>query len=75
MSGQCPLCEGDAYRVIYAGFPMWLCRAADCSCVWGFWSWVSTLPIPQDEFAFFAYTGSYWRALLRWLMGGFEAGP
>lgn len=62
----CPRCGDGAYRVIYAGFPMKLCKNGKCNCVWGFFSWVPSLMF-NGWFAVFE--GSYWRALWRWLVG------
>lgn len=65
----CPTCGREAQKVIYAGFPMRLCG---CSCLFGvFAPVVEWFPIATDDgaFAFMAYNGSYWPALLRWVTG------
>jgi hypothetical protein len=65
----CPMCGAQAGKVIYLGLPMRLCA---CSCLFGFWAGViEWLPLAtaDGEFAFMAYTGSYPRALLHWLVG------
>lgn len=67
---SCPQCKGEPRRVLYLGFPMWLC---DCSCLFGFWSWVAVhLQVEDGGWSFIAYEGSYLRALWHWLRGGTE---
>ncbi len=75
----CPSCGHSARRVIYLGLPMRLCGDHYCCTVFGWWSWVPLwLPVSSfDEtgeagWAFMAYTGSYPRALWRWLRGPSE---
>lgn len=36
----CPLCRGEAWRVYYRIFPMWLCADDRCGCCFGVWTWV-----------------------------------
>jgi hypothetical protein len=69
---RCPLCGADARRVLYCGAPMKLCRAEECSCVFGWWEWVlRAFPWNVDgAWAFVPYErGDYWRALWAWLTG------
>jgi hypothetical protein len=68
---KCPICASSPLRVIYMGFPMWLCSNEECSCLFGFWSFVADLlPISDGEhFAFLAYDGWYLPALWCWLTG------
>lgn len=65
----CPLCKNDTnLRVIYAGFPMWLCFSEDCRCVHGFWTFILLL-LPFNG-VFFAYNHekmAYPVALYHWL--------
>jgi hypothetical protein len=68
-----PTCLHDGRaltRAIYMGFPLTICER--CHEVAGIgarvieWFPVAT---DSDEFAFFVYRGSYWRALFAWLRG------
>lgn len=68
---RCPNCGAWNYRVIYAGFPMWLCSESDCSSISGFWSFVmeplsKVLPFNGS---FYVYTTNYFQAMARWLLG------
>lgn len=72
---QCE-CGAEPYRVIYMGFPMWLCSDDECNQVWGFWSRMADLlPIASEDdygqpaFAFMPYDGWYLPALWMWLFG------
>jgi hypothetical protein len=75
---MCPTCgDVDSVRVIYFGFPMWLCMDEECSTVWGFWSFmIDSFPmIGEDEdgdpcWAFFVYEGNYLKGLWQWMMAG-----
>lgn len=65
----CPGCQSSVtMKVIYFGLPMKLC--GECNCLWGVCSWIASwFPITTpdgDEFAFFAYEGSYFKALYHW---------
>lgn len=60
----CPHCASKASRVLYAGFPMWLCE--ECSTVCGFWSFILSW---HFDGCFMAYDGSYLRALWAYLRG------
>lgn len=64
----CPLCKSGPIKVIYYGLPVLLCENENCSCMFGFWSYVT------DMFPFtgvmMGYEGSYWPALWHWLFGG-----
>jgi hypothetical protein len=66
---KCPTCQSEAKRVIYMGFPVWLCSDDGCNTLWGFWSWVPGL---YFNGAFMEYEGSYWPALWHWLFGSQE---
>ena len=66
---KCPTCKSEARRVIYMGFPMWLCQIEYCSTIWGVWSWVPAL---WFNGAFMEYDGWYLPALWHWLFGKME---
>lgn len=61
----CPLCEAESMKVIYYGFPMHLCM--ECNCLFGFWE-IFTRYMPFNGI-FFAYEGSYFIALFKWIKG------
>lgn len=65
---ECPICGREGLKVIHFGFPMHLCPDEECSCLWGFWSWVAS--VWWDGY-FLTYTGGYWRTLWRFLKGDF----
>jgi hypothetical protein len=64
---KCELCHKKQIRVLYAGFPMWLCSNEDCNYVSGFWSFICDW-IPFNG-VFFAYkdNDNYLSALWKWL--------
>ena len=63
----CPACgTSEVSRVIYAGFPMWICDH-DCSRLWGAWSFVLAWGLVPFNGVFFNYDGWYPAALWRWL--------
>lgn len=64
---ECPICRREGQRVICYGLPMWLCSDERCSCVFGFWEWV-TRRLPFNGM-FFVYGGFYPSALFAWLRG------
>jgi hypothetical protein len=46
---------------------MWLCGNFECSCVWGFWSFVTWVGFNGYFFSYDYKAVSYPRALIRWL--------
>lgn len=71
---RCPDCGGATVKVIYLGLPGRLCEDEYCSRLSGVAALAGLAPGvacdgPDGEpaFEFMAYTGSYWRALWRWL--------
>ena len=66
---KCVNCNNtDPHRVIYSGFPLWLCREDECSLVWGFWSFIFVF-IPFNGW-FYAYDGmNYVTAMWNWMQG------
>jgi hypothetical protein len=66
---KCSICKKEMWKVIYAGFPMWLCSNEDCNCVEGFWSFFIELidPIIPFNGMFYRYRGFYIQALIAWL--------
>lgn len=72
---KCPLCEKDSgQKVIACGLPMILCVDESCNCLWGEpWATIYIVvfsPLEgmfSDEFCFFAYEGSYLKALWHWM--------
>jgi len=64
---KCPKCgEPNVMKVLYVGLPMRLCSNENCTLGWGLGSY-ATLVFFNGYFI--QYTGSYWRALWRWLAG------
>lgn len=71
----CPQCNLEMMRVIYFGFPMWLCPDEVCGAVDGFWSF-----LPEylnwfeldGYFMFFAYEGNYFQGMYHYLFDGEE---
>ena len=59
----CADCTLPLTKVLYMGFPMYMCTSSAHSEVQisGFWSWVPTI---WFNGTFLVYKGSYWRALL-----------
>lgn len=66
----CPLCRAPMLKVIYMGLPGRLCQDPNCCCLDGLAAWAPPVASETDDgpaFAFMVYSGSYWRALWRWL--------
>lgn len=70
-ASTCPLCGAGMERVIYCGLPGRLCVNRACNCLDGLAAYAPPIAGENEfgdpAFAFFPYTGSYWRALWRWL--------
>lgn len=73
---NCPACHSPSMKVLCLAFPMRLCSDPECSCVFGFWSFICNLfpIISYDEhgepaWKWLAYTGGYLPALWRYLRG------
>lgn len=66
----CPSCTCKASRVLYMGFPMYLCDT--CYTLWGFWSFLpGAFPISSGGFfMFIEYEGSYLGALWDFIKAG-----
>lgn len=62
----CPACNSKVQKVIYFGFPMYLCTSQTCMTLWGFWSFI---PCIWFNGMFMVYKGSYLKALYHWLKG------
>jgi hypothetical protein len=61
----CENCGSKGQKVLYAGFPMFLCSRETCSTVWGRFARVTEL-MPFDGW-FMRYDGPYLGALWYWL--------
>ena len=67
---KCPACGKKSKKVLYAGIPMYLCSdSEECSAVFGLGSFI-LLFIPFNG-SFLTYTGSYWKALRKFIKGEF----
>lgn len=60
----CPQCKGAAQKAIYFGLPVGLCADVECSVAWGLGSYAMLV---WFNGWLMLYSGSYWRALWRWL--------
>lgn len=69
---SCPHCGGDTMKVIYFGLPGRLCERWECSTLTGLASHAPAVS-DGDAFQYLAYEGSYWSALLHWLLGRGDA--
>lgn len=68
----CPSCKQESgAKVMYMGFPMKLCYAEKCSCLWGFWSFIVMLfPWNMDGHWVFVGYERYWPSLWYWIRYG-----
>lgn len=62
---KCPLCNKDPVKVIYYGLPHYLCQDDECSCLYGFFDFI-TNRLPYNGWLY-KYECSYWIALFMWL--------
>jgi len=67
---KCPQCQGSAFKVIYYGLPLKLCKDESCSCLFGFWHFIA-YHLPFNGF-FYIYEDNYFSALFRWLTTGWN---
>ena len=63
---RCPLCDSKPIKVIYYGLPCNLCENEQCNCLFGFWDFITDY-LPFNG-VFYAYKGSYFKALINWIM-------
>lgn len=67
---KCKFCKKRMIKVIYAGFPLWLCSDEYCNAIAGPFTFIMFI-FPFNGI-FYGYTGSYWKALYHWLFDPIE---
>ena len=64
MEHSCPSCTVESDKVIYLGLPMKYCHV--CGIIWGAWS---IFAVFNFNAKMLCYTGSFYKAFLKWLLG------
>lgn len=70
LNKNCPICDKTSIKVIYYGFPVRICEDGTCSCMFGFWTNITSI-FPFNGWMM-EYEGSYFKALYDWIRGGVE---
>ena len=70
----CPVCyRAEQIKVLYFGLPGLLCVNEECHALTGMAAWLPPIatedPDGEPAFKFFAYEGSYLKALWQYLTG------